>query len=56
MGCGAADLDVGPVGLEHPGHRILATPSVAVIPVVIPVAHPLILILTVSHISPLFQP
>ena len=26
MGCGAADLDVGSVGFEHPGHRVLAAP------------------------------
>jgi hypothetical protein len=56
MGCGAADLDVGPVGLEYPGHRVLAAPA-AIIPVavVIPVTHPFI-VLTVSHVSPLFQP
>src|SRR5882724_4910159 len=56
VGCGAADLDVGSVGLEHPGHRVLAAP-VAVIPIVIiPVAHPLVVVLTVSHVLPLFQP
>jgi hypothetical protein len=56
MGCGTADLDVGSVGLEHPGHRVLAAP-VAVIPVVvIPVTHPLVVVLTVSHVLPLFQP
>src|SRR5260221_11849383 len=56
MGCGTTDLDVGSVGLEHPGHRVLAAP-VAVIPVVvIPVTHPLVVVLTVSHVLPLFQP
>jgi hypothetical protein len=57
MGCGAADLDVGSVGLEYPRHRVLAAPA-AVIPVVvviIPVTHPFV-VLTVSHVSPLFQP
>src|SRR6202041_3410463 len=50
--CGAANLDVGPVGLEHPGHRILAAPVViivVVIVVVVPVTHPLVVVLTVSH-------
>jgi hypothetical protein len=60
MGRGAADLDVGPVGLEHPGHRVLAAApvvvaAVVVIAVVIPVPHPLV-VLTVSHVLPLFQP
>jgi hypothetical protein len=34
------------------------TAPVAIIPVivVIPVAHPLVVVLTVSHVSPLFQP
>ena len=55
MGRGATDLDIGTVGLEHPGHRVLAAP-VAVIPVVIiAVAHPLV-VLTVSHVLPLSQP
>ena len=53
VGGGAADLDVGSVGFVNPGQRILATPVVVI--VVIPVAHPL-LVLTVSHVSPLFQP
>ncbi|CCE11159.1 membrane hypothetical protein [Bradyrhizobium sp. STM 3843] len=52
VGGGAADLDVRPVGLEHTGQRVLAAP---VIIVVIPVAHPLV-VLTVSHVLPLFQP
>ena len=59
MGCGAADLDVGSVGLEHPGHRVLAAPVVIIIIIVIvvvPVAHPLVVVLTVSHVLPLFQP
>src|SRR5258705_1162416 len=56
VGRGAADLDVGSIGLEHPRHRVLAAP-VAVIPiVVIPVTHPLVVVLTVSHVLPLFQP
>ena len=54
VGGSAADLDVGPVRFEHPGHRILAAPVVVVI-VVIPVTHPLV-VLTVSHVLPLFQP
>jgi hypothetical protein len=56
---GATDLDVGPVGLEHPGHRVLAAPVViivVVIAVVVPVTHALVVILTVSHVLPLFQP
>jgi hypothetical protein len=58
VGGGAADLDVGSVGFEHPGHRVLAAPVViiVVIVVVIPVTHPLVVVLTVSHVSPLFQP
>src|SRR5882672_8365398 len=57
--CGAANLDVGSVGLEHPRHRVLAAPVViivVVIVVVVPVAHPLVIVLTVSHVLPLFQP
>src|SRR5215472_3363335 len=50
---GTADLDVGSVGLEYPGHRILAAPIVVI--VVVTVAHPLV-VLTVSHVLPLFQP
>src|SRR6185437_6983639 len=55
---GAANLDVGPVGFEHPGHRVLAAPVVIVVVVivVVPVTHPLVVILTVSHVLPLFQP
>ena len=55
---GAADLDVGPVRFEYPGHRVLAAPVVivVVIIVVVPVTHPLVVILTVSHVLPLFQP
>ena len=54
---GAADFDIGPVRFEHPGHRVLTAPViiVVVIIVVIPVTHPLV-VLTVSHVSPLFQP
>src|ERR1700688_610706 len=53
---GAADLDVGPVRFEHPGHRILAAPVVVIaVVVVVPVTHPLV-VLTVSHVLPLFQP
>mgnify|MGYP003530157734 CR=1 FL=1 len=59
VGSGAADLDVGSVRFEHPGHRVLTAPviiGVAVIAViVVPVTHPLV-VLTVSHVSPLFQP
>src|SRR5437868_11719991 len=49
---GAADLDIGPVRFEYPGHRVLTAPViVVVIIVVVPVAHPLV-VLTVSHVSP----
>jgi hypothetical protein len=54
VGSGAANLDVGAIRFEHPGHRILAA-TVVVIVVVIPVTHSLV-VLTVSHVSPLFQP
>jgi hypothetical protein len=60
VGGGTADLDVGPVRFEHPGHRVLSAPVIIVIVVVtivvIPVTHPLVVVLTVSHVSPLFQP
>jgi len=49
---GAANLDIGTIGLENPGHRVLATPVVIVIIIVIPVAHPFV-VLTVSHVLPL---
>jgi hypothetical protein len=53
---GAADLDIGSVRFEHPGHRVLTAPVIVVaVIVVIPVTHPLV-VLTVSHVSPLFQP
>jgi hypothetical protein len=58
---GAADFDIGSVRFEHPGHRVLTAPvivvvaAIVVIVVVIPVTHPLV-VLTVSHVSPLFQP
>jgi hypothetical protein len=52
---GAADLDIGPVRFEHPGHRILTAPVIIVaaiiVVVVISVTHPLV-VLTVSHVSP----
>jgi len=51
---GTADLDIGSVRFEHPRHRILATPVVIIV-VIVPVAHPLI-VLTVSHVLPLFIP
>jgi hypothetical protein len=59
MGGGAANLDVGPVGFENPGHRVLAAPVVIiaiVVVIIVPVTHPLVVVLTVSHVSPLFQP
>jgi hypothetical protein len=58
VGCGASDLDVGSVGFEHPGHRVLAAPViivVVIVVVIIPITHPLV-VLTVSHVLPLFQP
>ena len=51
VGSSASDLDVRSVGFKYPGHRVLAAPVV----IVIPVTHPLV-ILTVSHVVPLFQP
>ncbi len=55
----AAKLDVWPVRFEHPGHRVLTAPVivivVAAVVIVVPVTHPLV-VLTVSHVSPLFQP
>ena len=44
VGGGAADLDVGSVRFEHPGHRVLTAPVivVVVIVVIIPVTHPLV--------------
>ena len=55
VGGGTADLDIRPVGLKHPGHRVLAAPVIVVVIIIVPVTHPLI-ILTVSHVLPLFQP
>ena len=57
---GAADFDIGPVRFEHPGHRVLTAPVIVVVAAIIvaavvPVTHPLV-VLTVSHVSPLFQP
>src|SRR3954462_2064278 len=49
---GAADFDIGPVGLENPGHRILAAPVIIIIVVIVPVTQPLV-VLTVSHVLPL---
>jgi len=54
VGGGPADLDVRSIRLEYPGHRVLATPVVVIV-VVVPVTHPLV-VLTVSHVVPLFQP
>ena len=51
----AADLDIGSVGFEHPGHRVLTAPAIVPVTALIPVTHPLV-VLTVSHVSPLFQP
>jgi hypothetical protein len=51
VGCGAADLDVGAVRFEHPGHRVLAAPVIIIVMVIVPVAHPLV-VLTVSHVLP----
>jgi hypothetical protein len=55
VGCGAANLDVGSVGFENPRHRILAAPVIIVVVIVVPVAHPLV-VLTVSHVLPFYQP
>jgi len=55
---GAADLDIRAVRFEHPGHRVLTAPVIvvaAIVVVIVPVTHPLV-VLTVSHVSPLFQP
>jgi hypothetical protein len=56
MGGGAANLDIGSVGFENPGHRVLPAPVVIIviaIVVIIPVTHPLVVVLTVSHVLPL---
>jgi hypothetical protein len=56
VGCGASDLDIGPVGFEHPRHRILAAPVIIIVVIiVIPVTHTLV-VLTVSHVLPLLPP
>src|ERR1700712_803171 len=54
VGGRSANLDIGPVGFEHPGHRVLAAPVVVIIVilVVVPVAHALVVVLTVSHVLP----
>jgi hypothetical protein len=51
---GAANLDVRSVGLENPGHRVLAAPVVVIviIIVVVPAAHALVVIRAVSHVVP----
>jgi hypothetical protein len=46
----AADFDIGAVRFENPRHRVLAAPVVVI--VVVPIAHPLVVVLTVSHVSP----
>src|SRR5207253_10986007 len=48
---GAANLDIGTVGFENPGHRVLSAPVIIVV-VIVAVAHPLV-VLTVSHVLPL---
>ncbi len=50
---GSADLDVRPVGLVNPGHRVLAAPVIVVVVVivVVPAPHPLV-VLAVSHVVP----
>jgi hypothetical protein len=61
VGCGAANLDVGSVGLENPGHRVLPTPVIiitiaVIIVIVVPVTHSLVVvILTVSHVLPFYR-
>jgi hypothetical protein len=60
VGCSAANLDVGAVGLENPGHRVLTTPViiivVVIVVIVVSVTHPLVVvILTVSHVSPFYR-
>jgi hypothetical protein len=55
---GAANLDIRSVGLENTGHRVLAAPvivTIIVVVIIVPVAHTLV-VLTVSHVLPLFQP
>jgi hypothetical protein len=57
---GAADFDIGPVDLNtrvtgFDRAVIVVVAAIVVIVVVIPVTHPLV-VLTVSHVSPLFQP
>jgi hypothetical protein len=53
-----SDLDVGSVGLEYPGHRILTAPivvTIIIVVVVVSVTHPLVIILTVSHVLPFYS-
>jgi hypothetical protein len=57
VGGGTADLDVGAIRFEDPGHRVLAAPIVIVVIIivvaVVVVPHPLVVVvLTVSHVSP----
>jgi hypothetical protein len=56
---GPANLDVRSVGLENTGHRVLAAPVIVtiivIVVIIVPVAHTLV-VLTVSHVLPLFQP
>jgi hypothetical protein len=59
VGRGTADLDIGAVRFEHPSHRVLAAPVIIVVIITVAIAvvvipHPLVVvILTVSHVSPL---
>jgi hypothetical protein len=51
--CSSSDFDIRSVGFEHPCHRVLTTPVIVIIVIiVVPVTHPLV-VLTVSHIVPL---
>jgi hypothetical protein len=56
VGSGPANLDIRPVGLEHPGHRVLAAPVVViviiVVVIVVPAAHALVVVRAVSHVVP----
>ena len=51
---GAANFDVRSVGLENPGHRVLAAPVIVivVIIIVVPAAHTLVVVRAVSHVVP----
>jgi hypothetical protein len=55
VGGGTADLDIGAIRFEDPGHRVLAAPIVIVVIIIVAVVvvpHPLVVVLTVSHVSP----